>query len=450
MSKVEEPTQSQRPNSRYERVPSLFFICFAFHIATSLILRKAKLKPKSFQEKLTCVHRIPTLFASHTPRPDAPRLQEAAASLHEFLSIRTAASDIDSLSIAVVNPRLVPISNHGLWRSQSQRNLPRETWFSDTDSIYRIASITKMFTVLETLILRERGALSWSGRSCHQIFPNFTHPSSGWSDFLRETLSRPIYRSPCVRLASHLSGLGRDYPPEDVGEPWPRPLPAGAKEDEPPDEFLRAVAKYPLVAPQYSFPRRLAAQIAVPSSNSELAYSSLADLETVMQSLLSPQGTVRDDGFYEVGAPWEITKVGNGARLYSKVLCGNLPGTTAKFSINVQWSYGVIVLVSGNYKTPLTLALEATFSLPTCFRKPLGAAGIKNVTAAYHALYLQALVVRDQDRRPSGESTGIALWSTGRPHEFRLAIGRPELNDNPDAGTNPMARGAPLELALVG
>lgn len=64
MSKVEEPTQSQRPNSRYGRVPLAFFICFAF-IATSLILRvlnvqievnivqgKAKLKPKSFQEKV--------------------------------------------------------------------------------------------------------------------------------------------------------------------------------------------------------------------------------------------------------------------------------------------------------------------------------------------------------------------------------------------------------------
>lgn len=162
-----------------------------------------------------------------------------------------------------------------------------------------------------------------------KFLPNFTHPSSGWSDFLRgDSVSA---NSPITlrQLASHLSGLGRDYPPEDVGEPWPRPLHAGAKEDElqtfideGTEEFLRAVAKYPLVAPQYTFPvysntgfnllglcnlaadesatgkertypellqddvfdplglnssfyeipnSRLAAQIAVPSSNSELA-----------------------------------------------------------------------------------------------------------------------------------------------------------------------------------
>ncbi|KAJ7897057.1 beta-lactamase/transpeptidase-like protein [Mycena olivaceomarginata] len=508
MSKVEEPTQSQRPNSRYERVPLAFFICFAF-IATSLILRvlnvqievnivqgKAKLKPKSFQEKLTCSAPLPTLFASHPPRPDAPRLQEAAASLHEFLSIRTAASDIDSLSIAVVTPA-GPIFEHGYGKRGSVTR----------DSIYRIASITKMFTVLETLILRERGALSWSGRSCHQISPEFTHPSSGWSDFLRGDSVPANLPITLRQLASHLSGLGRDYPPEDVGEPWPRPLPAGAKEDELqtnsfvpspnirwwhlntvspsiPTTGFNLLGLCNLAADEsatgkertysellqddvfdplglnssfYEIPNsRLAAQIAVPSSNSELA-----DLSFPV--VLQPSGSQ-----YFVTLDFE-----SDSDLYDPG--GNLPGYHSQFSINVQWSYGVIVLVSGNYKDTLTLALEAISHFQPAFENLLVQQALKTyggmwvgddsmaiVTIEDQALYLQALVVRDQDvlsilqRRPSGESTGIALWSTGRPHEFRLAIGRPELNDNPDAGCEPywisidypMARGAPLDLLL--
>jgi hypothetical protein len=117
---------------------------------------------------------------------------------------------------------------------------------------------------------------------------------------------------------------------------------------------------------------------------------------------------------------------------------GNLPGYHSQFSINVQWSYGVIVLVSGNYTDTLTLALEAISHFQPAFENLLVQQALKTyggmwigddsmaiVTIEDQALYLQALVVRDQDvlsilqRRPSGESTGIALWSTGRPHEFR-------------------------------
>ncbi|KAJ7246323.1 beta-lactamase/transpeptidase-like protein [Mycena haematopus] len=486
--------------------------------------------------------------------------------------MRTAASDIDSLSIAVVTPN-GPIFEHGYGVLRANETDPEKRGSVTRDSIYRIASITKMFAVLETLILRERGALNWDD-PVTKFIPNFTHPSYGWSDFLSGNDSASANSPITLRqLASHLSGLGRDYPPEDIGEPWPRSLTAEYKEgklqafmDVSPEEFLNAVAKFPLVTPQYTFPvysntafnvlglcnlgadklatgkrrtyrellqndvfdplglnstfyeipnSRLAAQIAVPSSNSDMAdytfpavldpsggqYSSLADLTTVMRSFLSPKGTglispyvVREwlrplhpwsDGFYEVGAPWEITKVGEygEARLYSKDTPasdfeqqgGNLAGYHSQFSINPQWSYGVIVLLSGNYTDTATLAREAIYRFQPAFENLL----LMQVSEAYEGvwvsdnsvavvtiedqvLYLQALVVRDKDvlsilqRKPSGESKGMALWSTGRPHEFRLAIGRHELNDNPDAGCEPywisldypMARGAPLDLLL--
>ncbi|KAJ6520024.1 beta-lactamase/transpeptidase-like protein [Mycena sanguinolenta] len=589
MSKIENPhiLTFKRSSSSHGRFQLVTFVCLAIVLAfftlhvldvqieVNIVHGKGKFKPQSFREKvgvpnsdelpfkidstkLTCRAPLPTLLASNPPRPDAPGLQDAAASLHEFLSVRTAAPDIDSLSIAVVTPD-GPIFERGYGVLRANETAAEKRGSVTRDSIYRIASITKMFVVLETLILRERGVLSWDD-SVTKFIPNFTHPSYGWSDFLGGNEYASVDSPITLRqLASHLSGLGRDYPPDNIGEPWPRPL---AVEGHRPvmdvglEDLLNAVAKFPLVTPQYTFPiysntgfdvlglcnlgayklatgkerthqelmqddvfgplglnssfygipsNSLAPRVAVPASDSNMAdfpfpavldpsggqYSSLADLTTVMQSFLSPKGTgllspyvVREwlrslhpwsDGFHEVGAPWEITKVGKfgEARLYSKG--GNLPGYHSQFVMNTQWSYGVIVLLSGNYTDTATLAREAINHFQPAFESLLlmqvvhtyqgvwvGDDSLAVVTVKDGALYLEALVVRDEDvlsilqRKPSGESKGIALWSTGRLHEFRLAIGRPELNDIPDAGCEPYwisldyptARGAPLDLLL--
>ncbi|KAJ7040411.1 hypothetical protein C8F04DRAFT_255722 [Mycena alexandri] len=218
-------------------------------------------------------------------------------------------------------------------------------------------------------------------------------------------------------------------------------------------------------------------------------YSSLADLTTVMRSFLSPKPVgvvspyvVREwlrplhawsDGIQEVGAPWEIKKIAGEARLYAKG--GNLPGYHSQFVLNPQWSYGVIVLVTGNYTDTATLASEAISRFQPAFENLLlmqvlyayagvwiGDDSVAVVTIENEALYLQTLIIGDQDvlsllqRNPSGESRAVALWSTGRPHEFRLGIGRSELNDVPDAGCEPYwitldyphARGAPLDLIM--
>ncbi|KAJ7110012.1 beta-lactamase/transpeptidase-like protein [Mycena epipterygia] len=519
------------------------------------------MKSKAAQEKLTCSAPLPTLLASHPPRADAPGLKEAAASLHEFLSMRTAKSDIDSLSISVVTPA-GPIfeRGYGVLKANESKADSEKLGSVTRDSIYRIASITKMFTVLETLILRERGVLNWDD-PVTKFLPDFEHPSYGWSDFLNGNEYAPENAPITLRqLASHLSGIGRDYPPADIGQPWPAPLIENRNVNEEfrrrmngtSEELLNSVAKYPLAAPQYTFPiysntgfdvlglcnvaahslatgqarthrelmqddifgplgmnssfycipdSRRAAQVAVPSSHSEWAdmayspvfdpaggqFSSLADLEIVMQSFLSPKRTgvispyiVREwlrplhawsDGFQEVGAPWEIAKVGREARIYSKG--GNLPGYHSQFVLNPQWSYGVIVLVTGNYSDTVTLAQEAISRFQPAFENLLllevlyayggvwvGDDSVAVVTIEDGALYLQALLIGDMDvlsllqRIPSGGPKPVALWSTGRPHEFRLAIGRPELNGNPDAGCEPywisidppFSRGAPLDL----
>ncbi|KAJ7619223.1 beta-lactamase/transpeptidase-like protein [Mycena polygramma] len=566
-----EHLNSYRPHkpARGRRFLLAFLLCAAVLIYLSLDFLNVRIevnvvhdkragKNRIFQEKLRCRAPLPTLFASHPPAPGSPGLEEAGESLHKFLSLRTTAPDIDSLSIAVVTPD-GPIFERGYGLLKANESAPDKFGSITRDSIYRIASITKMFTVLETLILREGGILNWDD-PVTKFMPNFTHPSYGWADFLNGNEHTPDNSPITLRqLASHLSGIGRDYPPVDVGETWPAPIFAADEDykfkglvDRNLEELLDAVATIPLATPQYTFPLysnagfdilglsnvaahnlatgestthrqlmqdhvfdplglnssfyvvpddRLAAQIAVPASYSEWAdlamhpvndpsgglYSSLADLTTVMQSFLSPKAdglispyVVREwlrplhawsDGSQEVGAPWEIAKVGREARLYSKG--GNLPGYHSQFSLNPQWSYGVIVLVSGNYTDTVTLAQEAISRFQPAFENLLlmqvldtyggvwvGDDSLAVITIQDQALYLEALVIRDQDalnilqRNPSGGSKAVALWSTGRLHEFRMAFGRPELNDNPDAGCEPywisldypVARGAPLDL----
>ncbi len=187
-----------------------------------------------------------------------------------------------------------------------------------------------------------------------------------------------------------------------------------------------------------------------------------------MQSLLAPDahgGVVSDsvirewlrplhgwsDGFLEVGAPWEIIKLNPGVRLYSKGerislawarLCsltytkcagGNLPGYHSQFSINPQYSYGVIVLVTGSYADTVTLALEATALFQPVFEQLQAEMAAKSYAGVWKGddsvaiidivggvLYLQLLVVEGVDVL-SLVSTGkpVALWSTGRSDEFR-------------------------------
>ncbi|KAJ7705973.1 beta-lactamase/transpeptidase-like protein [Mycena rosella] len=562
MSKVQGnlfPHKSRRGSCYATKVTVLCLLALVVAFSTSIlklfniqiqvnIIHDLKAQTKSTPEKFkTCSPPLPTLLASHPPRPDAPRLKEAAASLHDFLSTRTAESDIDSLSIAVVTPD-GPIFEAGYGVLRANESEPEKRGSITRDSIYRIASITKMFAVLETLILRERGLLNWDD-PVTKFLPNFTNPTYGWSDFLNGNEYTSKHAPITLRqLASHLSGIGRDYPPVDVGETWPAPIfpeDKGAVHElrerinGSREELLDAVAILPLVAPPYTFPvysntgfdvlglcnaaagklgyRELMerdvfeplamkssfypAQVAVPSSDSEVAdltfdlvndpsggqYSSLADLVAVMQTLLSPKETgvispyvVREwlrplhswsDGFRETGAPWEMERVAGEARLYTKG--GNLPGYHSQFVLNPQWSYGIVVLVTGNYTDTATLAAEAISRFQPAFESLLlmqvfyayagvwvGDDSVAVITIEDQALYLQTLIVGDSDvlsllqRNPSEGGKAVALWSTGRPHEFRLAIGRPELNNNPDAGCEPywisldfpFSRGAPLDL----
>jgi CubicO group peptidase (beta-lactamase class C family) len=107
----------------------------------------------------TCPAPKPNIFGYHPPRPSNPEITKATKGLDGWLTKTVAQTGIDSLSIAVVTAA-GPIFQKGYGVLRANESVEEQKPV-DTNSVYRIASISKMFTVLETLILRERGILNW-------------------------------------------------------------------------------------------------------------------------------------------------------------------------------------------------------------------------------------------------------------------------------------------------
>jgi CubicO group peptidase (beta-lactamase class C family) len=157
----------------------------------------------------TCRPPQPPLLAHYPPLPHSRSLAQASSELDRYLSSRAAKDDIDSISIAVITPN-GPIfeRSYGVLKA-NESGITSEP--VDKDSIYRIASITKMFTVLETLVLRERGVLNWDD-PVTKFLPNFTFPSYGWAEYLRGEKSTESSTPITLRqLASHMSGVLHVY-----------------------------------------------------------------------------------------------------------------------------------------------------------------------------------------------------------------------------------------------
>jgi hypothetical protein len=115
--------------------------------------------PNSAPVKKGCPFPLPNHLLKEQPlRPGEGPLAASSRKLHGYLSQRTSYVDIDSISMAVVTPTGTVFEHCYGSLKANETFLPGRR--VTRDSIYRIASITKMFTVLETLILRERGALN--------------------------------------------------------------------------------------------------------------------------------------------------------------------------------------------------------------------------------------------------------------------------------------------------
>ncbi|KAJ7506556.1 beta-lactamase/transpeptidase-like protein [Mycena galericulata] len=198
-------------------------------------------------ERFSCRPFLPPLFVDNPPHVDNPLLKAASLRTEKFLEYFFSEEDIDSLSVAVVSSDGVLFeANYGVMRGNESQTSPATT----SDSMYRIASVSKLFTVLEGHILAEKGVISWDD-PVNKYLPNFKP---------RLSLSRSTNLSITLfQLASHMSGLGRDWPPGNVGN-WPKDL-FGA--GPPPTNGLpfpdhvslfRAIEKNPLVSHPYAIP----------------------------------------------------------------------------------------------------------------------------------------------------------------------------------------------------
>ncbi|PSR83958.1 hypothetical protein PHLCEN_2v5562 [Hermanssonia centrifuga] len=203
-------------------------------------------------ERFSCRPFLPKVFIETPPSADDAFVSVGLEQLAAFFSRRFAHGDIDSLSVAVVTSQgAVFEQNYGVIRGNESETSPPTT----SHSSYRVASVSKLFAVLEGLVLEQRGVLAWDD-PVDEYLPHFTPRLDGFTPH-----SRPQGHSPITlfQLASHMSGLGRDWPPGTVSE-WPfnihggGPPPTNGHPFPTHESLYDAISAHHLTSPPWSYP----------------------------------------------------------------------------------------------------------------------------------------------------------------------------------------------------
>ncbi|THH27146.1 hypothetical protein EUX98_g7049 [Antrodiella citrinella] len=194
-----------------------------------------------------------SLLVDYPPPVTHPLIVNAGLNLDHHLSRTFANKPIDSLSVAVVSAH-GPLyqANFGKVRGNDSGSSEETT----SETIYRVASVTKLLPVYEALMLERKGALSWDD-PVQKYIPDFTYRTDGFApDAVNEPSAAPITLRHC---ATHLSGLGRDWPPGTVAN-FPKslygagPPPTNGLPFPSHDDVLRATEKYKLTSPPGKYP----------------------------------------------------------------------------------------------------------------------------------------------------------------------------------------------------
>lgn len=287
-------------------------------------------------------HRSPENFHVPTCRPPLPLDSKDSFNLN-LHSIRHAGRKLDlrlkelfdnvaldSLVVNVVTPRGT-LFTKGYGVQRANETLHKRRGIVDEHTIYRIASVTKLFTALELMILRERGALSWYASlqrveillltgnfrddDITEYVPSFTYSSYGWAR--RQQTSTPEAIS-LRQIASHTAGIPRDFPPAQVAE-WPRNmkgvgLPFFAGRSMPSErEVLAALRDYPLTTtpnspPLYSNTGYALLGMAAVAANAihEDPYHPVSFPELLNRDIFEPLGL--NSSFFDVN-DWRSTRM---------------------------------------------------------------------------------------------------------------------------------------------
>ncbi|KAJ7200974.1 beta-lactamase/transpeptidase-like protein [Mycena rebaudengoi] len=166
-----------------------------------------------------------------------------------------AAGGIDGLVVAIVTGQEA-IYDTAMGPLKTNETSPERRSTVDKHSIFRIASGSKLFATLETLILREKGALQWDD-PITKFFPDFSYDSGEWAH--RGLSHLPQEPLTLRQLASHMSGLTREYPRGNMKN-WPHslegtgPPPTNGCPFPTVNQLMAGLKKYPLAVPTYSYP----------------------------------------------------------------------------------------------------------------------------------------------------------------------------------------------------
>ena len=113
--------------------------------------------PVSSPRISTCKPFLPNVFRDAPPSVAHPALRAATKTLDDYFTSRFTKENIDTLSVAVVT------SNGTLYERNFGPLKANETTSEpvNSQSMYRLASVSKLFTALEGFILEQKGALTW-------------------------------------------------------------------------------------------------------------------------------------------------------------------------------------------------------------------------------------------------------------------------------------------------
>ncbi|KIM24198.1 hypothetical protein M408DRAFT_27312 [Serendipita vermifera MAFF 305830] len=193
------------------------------------------------------------LLQKYPPSAEDAALQSLLANVQSAAAASVATDGVDSVSLGIVGPQgLIWYKGFGKAQANGTDDAP-----PNEHTIYRIASISKMFAAMEGFVLQDKGYLSWEDSVVKHV-PNFTYNPQSWIEYLENTTqpSSGDEDDPIIlrQLASHTSGIGRDLPyynlegyPNVTADQPPRQQPTS-------NEQLQAIASIPLVAAPGSFP----------------------------------------------------------------------------------------------------------------------------------------------------------------------------------------------------
>lgn len=193
-------------------------------------------------ESLNCYPFLPDLFQEFPPSSAHPLMRAASAEVDAYLHDRfqSGTGDIESLSAAVVTSQgAIYEVNLGKQRNNGSDTDRDASPPTTSHAMYRMASVSKLFEVVEAHVLRQRGALSWcvvplfhreteltasfnfSSRDdpVSKFLPDFMYHLDGYAP---TNPGSSVEEEPITlrHLATHFSGLGHDWPPGDVSR-WP-------------------------------------------------------------------------------------------------------------------------------------------------------------------------------------------------------------------------------------